>query len=342
MINYIEEKPNIDTLWRAIILFGRNVASFKFALGKTLLELAVKEKTFVKLDELAEPFSRHICEHLKLTDKQGTSSRSRFLDACRQFNEDKISDNDLHSKTTELGFNNVIDAFHNVNNAPISIKFFIDERKTKKGILITDELFTLKERLQFTNLPYEVEARWRLVETAWSLDISPKLLVINYDENNEIFFANAERIKRVNITSSRDSLNGYQKGKCFFCFRDIKIDRSDSNMLADVDHFFPHMLTRAIHGLNFNGVWNLVLACRECNRGTSGKSAKIPERHLLERLYRRNEYLISSHHPLRETIMNQTGLTTEARMDFMKKIDAESINYLVHRWKPGNEYGSTF
>ena len=38
-----------------------------------------------------------------------------------------------------------------------------------------------------------------------------------------------------------DALNGYQKGSCFYCFRDISIVFG-SDSLADVDHFFPHVL----------------------------------------------------------------------------------------------------
>jgi hypothetical protein len=68
-----------------------------------------------------------------------------------------------------LGFNNVIDAFHVVNRGEIPVRFFSDERKNGGGIRLTDELFRLRERLQFGNLPQEVEARWRLVETAWQL-----------------------------------------------------------------------------------------------------------------------------------------------------------------------------
>jgi hypothetical protein len=32
--------PWLEDFWRSIILLGRNVASYKFALGKSLLELA--------------------------------------------------------------------------------------------------------------------------------------------------------------------------------------------------------------------------------------------------------------------------------------------------------------
>ena len=37
----------------------------------------------------------------------------------------------------------------------------------------------LAEGQQATDLPLEVEARWRLVETAWELSIPRQLLVVN-------------------------------------------------------------------------------------------------------------------------------------------------------------------
>jgi hypothetical protein len=55
MSQFINIDPTLDAYWRAIILFGRNSASYKFALGKGLLEIAYAEKTFITLDELAEP-----------------------------------------------------------------------------------------------------------------------------------------------------------------------------------------------------------------------------------------------------------------------------------------------
>src|SRR4051812_39582168 len=83
---FLEKKLTLDNYWRSIILFGRNVASYKFALAQTLLELAAQEKTAVTYDELAAPFAKNISEHLKVSDKQGTSSSSKFLDAARKFN----------------------------------------------------------------------------------------------------------------------------------------------------------------------------------------------------------------------------------------------------------------
>jgi hypothetical protein len=67
-------------------LFGHNVASYKFALAKSLLELARGEKTFISLEDLALPFARHVGEHLRRADKRATSALSQFLEAVRQFN----------------------------------------------------------------------------------------------------------------------------------------------------------------------------------------------------------------------------------------------------------------
>ena len=60
MQTFLESKPQTESIWRSVILFGRNVASYKFALDKSLVELADKETNFVSMENLADPFSRHI------------------------------------------------------------------------------------------------------------------------------------------------------------------------------------------------------------------------------------------------------------------------------------------
>jgi len=51
-----ETHPSLESYWRSVILFGRNVASYKFALAKSLLEIAPTGKTEITLEELADPF----------------------------------------------------------------------------------------------------------------------------------------------------------------------------------------------------------------------------------------------------------------------------------------------
>jgi len=328
---FTSKVPTLEDYWRSVILFGRNVASYKFALGKCLLELNPPSGQLLKLEDLALPFATHVADHLKLADKQGTSSSSRFLDACRQFNAGEITRAQLIDKTVQHGFNNVIDAFHVVGQAPIPSKFFVDERNSNQGIRITDELSELLGRTQAANLPGEIESRWRLVETAWELGISQSAIAVNYDSASDELFTFDQSNRRKAVTSSRPALSGYQKGKCFYCFDDILTDSRE--ITPDVDHFFPHKLKQHGFGPMIDGVWNLVLACQRCNRGIGGKSDRLPTLRLLERLARRNEFLIASHHPLRETLILQTGTTEASRNNFLDNMHNRAKALLIHTWE---------
>jgi len=338
MAEFLDRQRTPENYWRSVILFGQNVASYKFALAKSLIELSGREQEKVRLEDLAEPFSRHIIEHLTKAPKQATSSSSRFLDACRKFAAREIGKDELIGQTAKLGFNNVTDAFHVVNRGEIPIRFFTDERKNGGGIRLTDELFRLRGRLQFGNLPQEVEARWRLVETAWQLNVTRTALAIAVDDESLVVVREG---RRANLTSCRDALNGYQKGKCFYCFGDISVEDA-SEQLADVDHFLPRVLDQLDEPLRLDGLWNLVLSCRDCNRGIDGKSSRLPNRRFLERLDIRNEFFITSHHPLRETLMAQTGESREQRVRFLKAAYSTAWEWLIHTWKPRFEYEAAF
>ena len=52
--------------------------------------------------------------------------------------------------------------------------------------------------------------------------------------------------------------------------------------------------------------------------GKDGKFEKIPTINFLERLHKRNSFFIDSHHPLRETLILQTGKTNTNRMGFFR------------------------
>ena len=330
-MKFYQTDPSLDNYWRSIVLFGRNVASYKFALSKSLLDLSNSQSDFISLDDLSPLFARHVCEHLKGADKQGTSKGSAFLDECRKFNDGHINETSLVASTSKLGFKNVIDAFHVVNQEDIPIRFFIDERRSSGGIRLTEEFFKLQESSRSSSLREETEARWRLVETAWALDMSNHL--VSYDKTTDGFFTETANSRRVNITSSRDALNGYQKGRCFYSFEKISIAPGDPD-LADVDHFFPHTLKFSGRIPNIDGVWNLVLASKACNRGEGGKFAKVPSLNLLKRLHTRNEYLISSHNPLRATLIAQTGKTEQQRGAFLQDCYNYALETLIHTWEP--------
>ncbi len=342
MPQFMEVQPTLENYWRAVILFGRNVASYKFALGHSLLELSRHGKEIIALEELAEPFSQHICHHLKIADKQGTSQSSRFLETCRRFNAGEIKKEELLDTTTKRGFANVIDAFHVVHAGEIDKRFFTDERKGgEKGIRLTEDLFSLAETYQCQNLPSEIEARWRLVETAWELNLPRSVLTVAYDESDQCLVVNDRALKRKAITGCRDALNGYQKGKCFYCFSDISVTPESAD-LADVDHFFPHTLKSHGLGDQIDGVWNLVLACQMCNRGENGKFMQLPDLRFLERLHHRHDFFIQCHHPLRETLINQTGDSEPERRRFLQAVYKTSKKLLAMNWSPSYEHEPAF
>jgi hypothetical protein len=301
--------------------------SYKFALAKALYDLKAAPDELVRLDELAAPFSRHLCEHLKHSPKQITAKSSRFLTVCQQHNEGQLSEEELISSTVRLGFNNVIDAFHVVAQGEVPRRFFLDERKTSGGIRLTEHFFALAQSPQFLSMAHETEARWRLVEEGWRLGLSRNLLAIEYDPALKQLVSGGKQ-RRVSIASCRDSLNGYQKGRCFYCYQTISVDVGD-NDLADVDHFLPWRLHQDIPAID--GAWNLVLACKECNRGESGKFHRVPALALLERLH---EYFIGSHLPLRETLIQQTGTSEAARISFLQAQYNIAKTLLIHDWRP--------
>jgi len=145
MNEFLQRGSTVDAYWRSVILFGDNSASYKFALGKALLELANTERTFISLSELALPYALNLADHLKHTDRQGTSPGSQFLEVIRAFNKQEIPEDSLRTATVKLGFNNVLDAFHVVNQAPIEYTFFEkDFRRSDKGIVVTDNLLGMR------------------------------------------------------------------------------------------------------------------------------------------------------------------------------------------------------
>ncbi|MHA8054182.1 HNH endonuclease family protein [Aquirufa sp. OSTEICH-129A] len=333
--------PSLESQWRAIILFGKNSSTYKFAFAKSLIGLIEKEKTSLSLEELSLPFANSIIEHLRKNDKQGSASSSKFLEACRGFIQEKISQDELYHTTEKYGFVNVVDAFQNVNGGVIPNLFYEKNfANGKKEIVLTDNLLKIKELFQFQNFEQEVEARWNLVETAWNLQINPNLLEVSYDEDKSLFFIENNSMRRIDISSVRDSLNGYQKGKCFYSYQDISIHKFAPD-ICEVDHFLPHVnkLAHAKTGANINGVWNLVLADSKINLH---KKAKIPEKRFLQRLFNRNEFYIESKHPLAETIINQTGSTKESRRRFLEFQYNLALTNSIQIWKPEIELKGTF
>jgi len=336
MLPFRDAAPTPAGDWRHIIRFGRNVASYKFALGRVLLNLAAQQQTFVRLEDLSVPYATSICEHLVAEDRQSTSAQSRFLDACRSHNRGELDAAQLADVTVRLGFNNVIDAFHiGRGGQPTQTHFFIDERASRHGITLTDDLLNLANGLQAQVLPLEVDARWNLVQTSWGLGLGTRLVSfeITPDEHAVDLYA-PFRLCRAPITGVRDALSGYQDGRCAYCgtpFTAIGTSR------VAVDHVLPFVLmSRGWHDGDLHQIWNLVLACDGCN---SEKRDRPPAAEWMPWLYQRGEHPIASHRPLRETLISQLGPDAARRHETLRRRHAAATEVLNSSWKAPNSAG---
>lgn len=321
LAEFREDDFTNETIWRSIILFGKNTASYKFSLAKGILDLAKQGKSVVSYEELAQAYAPHLLEHYKSGLSQDTrSTDSALATIYKGFVKGDITYDELISFTAKNGFNNVVPRFHNVKGG-LPFEFY-DYNESAKQLVISDRLYELQSHGGLL-LETEVEARWNLVETAWNVGIPVNLLEVKIDDSgNELYIEGADY--RTSVTAARDALSGYQKGKCFYSNRSIDITN------IDVDHFFP-VSKQSLHGeCNLNGVWNLVLAESSINRSKSDKRA---DEYYLAKLYERNEFYIASRHPLGETIAKQTGSTPERRKQFLKEHNKAAKQYSPLGWK---------
>ena len=275
-------------------------------------------------------FAAAICDHLKAEDRQGTSARSRFLDACRAHNRGELDHPGLVEVTVRSGFVNVVDAFHiSRGGQPTASRFFVDDRKSRQGVTLTDEILQLANGQQAAVLPREMEARWNLVEASWGLGLGTRVISFEMEPDQDAVDLYAPRwLRRTPVTGVRAALSGYQDGRCAYCnteFTDIGMGR------VAVDHVLPFVLmTRGWEDGDLHQVWNFVLACYACN---SAKRDRPPVARWMPWLERRGEFLIASHHPLRETLIRQLGPDPRQRHDTLARRHTEATR-MISPWLP--------
>ena len=344
-INFKSLTPTQENCWRASILIGENDKCYKFALGKALLKFSEKKVSEVYFSDLTKVYAKEICDHLKISNFQGSSRKpkGKVITACEKFNNNEIGEDEMIENIKKDEWV-VLKKFHLVKGQNLPYKFFEKGKKVRNSdlkIFLTDDLLSLRDNSQFTNLSFEIDGRWDLLSRSWELKKPYHTLMINYDLDNQLLIT-YKKNKRVAITGARDGLNGYQKGQCFYCFSKISIKPKSAD-LSDVDHFFPLYLEKNNILKNLNGIWNLVLACSDCNRGVNGKFDKLPKIKFLERLNIRNNYLISSHDPLRQILLAQTGITQKNRFSFLNKNFNIAQQSLIHsNWEPKKIYQGQF
>ena len=153
-------------------------------------------------------------------------------------------------------------------------------------------------------------------EEAWKNKLSPNLLVYDNDKN---IYSVVQGQKRVNLRSAVDVLIPYQHARCFYCNKKLNVNaKSNENDFPDVDHVIPFSAFNNqifTDKINSNVIWNLVIACQECNRGNKGKFNSPPDKYYFEKLINRNILFTQEHkHSLKNTILISLGASNHQQV----------------------------
>ena len=157
-----------------------------------------------------------------------------------------------------------------------------------------------------------------------------------YDKDGNIY--SEHNNERKNLRSAVDVLLPHQNNKCFYCNRKVNVNTT-SNMddFPDVDHVIPHSFFRDLE-ISPDGIWNLVISCKECNRGLNGKFDSPPSYNYFNDLIIRN-ILFSEEH--KHSLKNSILLSLNLQLSETKKIPKQmqyiynhmNLN-IVNGWNP--------
>ncbi|MGG4409248.1 HNH endonuclease [Niallia taxi] len=307
-----------EDYWRTIILYGLNQATYKIALGQSLIRFSQQQKNIVTINELAEDFFDMYKERLKRGKPQlATPNRQTAMERIvNLYNIGKLTRSQAVDKVEKDAFNDVIDRFHNVDNLQIPMSFY---EKTDKGIVIFDNVYDIFSDKKNNKLRNELDARWDLLESAFEIKRTNSKLV---NDLRKLYLVNG--YARTDITKNRNVLNGYQNNVCFYC----------GELMTEDDVHVDHVIPRQF--MNHDDIWNLVLSHGFCNLH---KSDNLPDRHYIEKLIERNEYFIKSNHPISNKLKEQLGNTAKQRKVTIYRIYEHATRVLspwngIHGYNP--------
>jgi hypothetical protein len=281
--------------WKAIILYGLNQATYKIALGRTLLQLSDQASTAVEWSDLSKVFLDNYIARLKNNPQPQQSNPHRLTVMERivsRFNNGLITYSQALDEVSRNAFDDVIPRFQTIGRYKglIGEKFY--HFNQGKKLFLHDSLFKINE-IHRNELEQEIDARWSLLEGAfligrenWELtnDIRQTYLIKGYE--------------RTDLTQNIDFLAGYQGNVCFYC----------GEPMLSTDIHVDHVLPRQV--IQHDEVWNLVLSHSLCNLH---KDDALVGLHYIEKLIARNENIMGSNHPWKKKISDGLGNTKNSR-----------------------------
>ena len=216
VLNYLDGNESLElSTTRAIIIFGKNSATYKFALLKTLMDK--KPSDYLTYNEIGEPFLEHLVQHHANCPHQFNRSSTNLSNSMDQFLAEQISWGELISVAEKNIFNNVFDALQNIGGGSLSKEdLLFEHQREQKRIVLTDNLNRILDDSDLRReISEETEHRWRIVEEAWRGQIPPNLSYLEKDNN----LRSKDNRKSLRITVPQ--LAPYQNGLCFYCLKSL-------------------------------------------------------------------------------------------------------------------------
>jgi hypothetical protein len=281
--------------WKGIVLYGLNQATYKIALGKTILELASQKKEAIDWDQLSKVYLDTYIERLKSNYNPQQSNPSRKTKMERiidSLNKGIIDYNDAINLVATEGFNDVVPRFQTIGTDKdiVGDKFYHFD--FGKKLYLHDATFLINETSN-QELTDELDARWSLLEGAFSLAHGDFKLS---NDVRDVYLENS--YTRTNITGNIPFLQGYQGNTCFYC----------GERIGDKDVHVDHVLPRQF--IQHDEIWNLVLSHSICNMN---KNDSLIGKHYFDKLVARNENIMGSNHPWKKKIADALGDTPVKR-----------------------------
>ena len=291
-------EPTSKDFWRAIILYGSNMSTYKMGLGHLLINYASTNSEKIPLRDLSEDFMGLYSEKVKANKPQSRRKTINGVEKGLTYveqesrkiqqegkNQEKAVDSVLKNSLEKM----VLQKFHTLFKRQIPDPFY---KLTDTHLILQKNMLELFSDKQNQVMDTEVMSRWDLLEFGFENITGEESIEIESDLEYVI-----KKRERSSISKLRPVLNGYQDGTCFYCGKEL-FDP------IHVDHVIPY------DAIQHNQIWNLVLAHEDCNLW---KSNFLPQKHFVQKLINRNEFVLQSDLPLKEELRKVLGIIPKQR-----------------------------
>ena len=129
--------------WKALILYGLNQATYKIALGKTLLSLSDQGYTSVPWDVLSHEFLQQYLQRLTpgeaMPQQSNPTRRTKMERIVAELQADKLTLDQAVGEVGRSAFEDVINRFHNLGD-DLSFQGKFYRTNFGRTLELTDEL----------------------------------------------------------------------------------------------------------------------------------------------------------------------------------------------------------